>query len=129
MTMTRTEQIKRLLKTRFDMDLVGVAAASALAGEPKGHRPEDLLPGAQSILVFGRALADGAVQSQLRALEDGQKSAQSSYAAYAGDLAPNMLLVNDGFQAVAAVKNTFHFVLFDFNSSSASFACLGDIRR
>lgn len=105
--MSLTEQIKQTLKTRFDMDLVGVAAASALAGEPAGHRPEDLLPGAQSILVFGRALADGAVQSQLRALEDGQKSAQSSYAAYAGDLAPNMLLVNDGFQVCCMLERDY----------------------
>ena len=96
--MTLSDQIKAELKTRYDMDLVGVAAASALSGEPKGHRPEDLLPGARSVIVFGRALADGAVQSQFRAFEDGQMSAQSSYAAYACDLAPNILLVNAGFQ-------------------------------
>ncbi len=96
--MTLSEQIKSTLKTRFDMDLVGIAAASALSGEPDGHRPEDLLPGTKSIIVFGRALADGAVQSQFRSMEDGQKAAQSSYAAYAGDLAPNILMVNDGFQ-------------------------------
>ena len=107
MTMTRTEQIKRLLKTRFDMDLVGVAAASALSGEPKNHRPEDLLPGAKSVLVFGRALADGAVQSQFRALEDGQRSAQSAYAAYAVDLAPNILLVNDGFQLCCLLERDY----------------------
>ena len=89
------------------MDLVGIAPASALAEEPKGHRPKDLLPGAKSILVFGRALADGAVQSQFRALEDGQKSSQSSYAAYAVDLAPNILLVNDGFQICCMLERDY----------------------
>ena len=105
--MTLSEEIKQTLKTRFDMDLVGIAPASALAGEPEGHRPQDLLPGANSIVVFGRALADGAVQSQFRSMEDGQKSAQSSYAAYAGDLAPNILLVNDGFQFCCLLERRF----------------------
>ena len=105
--MTVTEQLKDLLHTRFDMDLVGVAAASALSGEPEGHRPADLLPGAKSILVFGRALADGAVQSQFRAFENGQMAAQSSYAAYAGDLAPNILLVNDGFQLCCLLERDY----------------------
>ena len=105
--MTITEQLRQTLLKRFDMDLVGFAAASALAGEPKGHRPEDILPGAKSILVFGRALADGAVQSQLRALEDGRRASQSSYAAYAVELAPNMLLVNDGFQLCCLLERDY----------------------
>ncbi len=105
--MTQTEQIRDILMTHFDMDLVGFAAASALSGEMRGHRPEDLLPGAKSIIVFGRALADGAVQSQFRALEDGQRSAQSSYAAYAVDLAPNILLVNDGFQLCCLLERDY----------------------
>ncbi len=105
--MTLTEQLRQTLYTRFDMDLVGFAAASALSGEPKGHRPEDLLPGAKSIVVFGRALSDGAVQSQIRSLEDGQRASQSSYAAYAVDLAPNILLVNDGFQLCCLIERDY----------------------
>ena len=105
--MTLSEQLKQTLKTRCDMDLAGIAAASALAGEPVGHRPEDLLPGAKSILVFGRALADGTIQAQFRALEDGRKSAQSSYAAYACDLAPNILLVNEGFQICCMLERDY----------------------
>ncbi|MBO5976772.1 MAG: hypothetical protein J6P94_06320, partial [Oscillospiraceae bacterium] len=61
--MTNSVSIKEYIKTKFDMDLVGIAKASALAVEPAGHRPTDLLPGAKSIIVFGRALADGAVQA------------------------------------------------------------------
>lgn len=105
--MNITEQIKDRLRTVHDMDLVGVAAASALDGEPKGRRPADLLPGAKSVLVFGRALADGAVQAQFRALEEGRLSDQSAYAAYAGDLAPNILLVNEGFELCCWLEKTF----------------------
>ena len=105
--MTITEQIKARLLTVHDMDLAGVAAASALDAEPKGHRPVDLLPGAKSVVVFGRALADGAVQAQLRALEEGRLSDQSAYAAYASDLAPNILLVNAGFELCCWLEETF----------------------
>ena len=105
--MTLTERFRESLRTRHDMDLAGFAAASALSGEPAGHRPEDLLPGAKSVIVFGRALADGAVQSQLRALEDGQRASQSSYAAYACDLAPNILLVNEGFQLCCEIERDY----------------------
>ncbi len=105
--MTLSEQIKHTLKTRYDMDLAGIASAASLANEPAGHRPADLLPGAKSILVFGRALADGAVQSQFRAFEAGKMASQSSYAAYASDLAPNILLVNDGFQICCAIEQKY----------------------
>ncbi len=44
-------------------DLVGIASADRLAGAPAGHRPEDVLPGARSVIVVGfqwiRALVDG----------------------------------------------------------------------
>ena len=59
--MDHSNEIKSRLRTVHDMDLVGIAPASALANEPNGHRPTDLLPGAKSVIVFGRAFADGAV--------------------------------------------------------------------
>ena len=89
------------------MDFVGIAPASALAGEPTGHRPEELLPGAKSIIVFGRAFADGAVQSMFRAFESKFMQALSSYAAYCNDLAPNFLLVNDSFELCCYLEDQF----------------------
>ena len=105
--MTKTEKLRDYIRSEFDLDLVGFAAASALDGEPEGHRPGDLLPGAKSIIVFGRAMADGAVAGMLRALEDKKMAAQSSYAAYAQDLAPNFLLVNDTFNIAAYVEDVY----------------------
>lgn len=105
--MELSNKIKTLIKTKYDMDLVGIAPADALAEEPAGHRPAELLPGAKSIIVFGRSLADGAVQGAFRALESGKMAAQSSYAAYANDLAPNFLLVNAVFNLCCELEDTF----------------------
>lgn len=108
--MTNSVSIKEYIKEKFDMDLVGIAKASALAAEPEGHRPEDLLPGAKSVIVFGRALADGAVQAMFRAREDKKIQAQSSYAAYCDDLAPNFLLINDTFNICSYLEREFDAV-------------------
>ena len=40
---------------------VGVASIDRFDGAPKGHRPEDLLPGANSVVVFGIKLLDSIV--------------------------------------------------------------------
>ncbi len=105
--MELSKSIKEYIVSTFDMDLVGIAPASALSAEPVGHRPEDLLPGAKSIIVFGRALADGAMQAMFRAHEDRMIQAQSSYAAYCDDLAPNFLLVNDTFNISNYIEDKF----------------------
>jgi len=104
--MNLTETVKTYIRTRHDMDLVGVCAAAALDGEPRFHRPADLLPGAKSVIVFGRGFSDGAVQSMFRALEDAQLAAQSSYAAYCDELAPNFLLIGDSFNICCWLEET-----------------------
>ena len=49
--MMRAERFKEYIKKEYDIDYVGIAAAEALSAEPYGHRPEDVLPGAKSIIV------------------------------------------------------------------------------
>ncbi|RLI45163.1 hypothetical protein DRO69_05870 [Candidatus Bathyarchaeota archaeon] len=44
-------------------DLVGVAQADSFIEAPKGHRPEDLLRGAQSVIVMAVHLLDAALES------------------------------------------------------------------
>ena len=90
--MNATEKLKSYILDRCGLDAVGIAPASALADEPEGKRPEDILPGAKSIIVFIRAIPDGAFQAAFRAKEDGNADAFSSYAAYARELTPNMNL-------------------------------------
>ena len=105
--MTFTEQLKLHIKSAFDMDMVGIAAAHALDGEPEGHRPTDLLPGAKCVIVFGRRFVDGAISADFRALEEKKMPAQSSYAAYASDLAPNFLTMNDTNDIAAYIEDNF----------------------
>lgn len=104
--MSREAKLKEFIINR-DIDLVGIAAASALANEPEGHRPEDILPGAKSIVVFARSFADGAVQADFRYHEDKVSPAQSSYAAYASDLAPNFMLINDSNEIALHIEDTY----------------------
>jgi len=105
--MNLTKKLKNYIKNECDMDFVGIASAQALDGEPEGHRPGDLLPGAKCVVVFGRGLADGVVQAGFRALEDKNMPAQSTYAAYGHDLAPNFLLVNDAFNIAQYLEDMF----------------------
>lgn len=38
--------------------LTGVAPVERFAGAPRGHHPQDLLPGAQSVFTFGMRILD-----------------------------------------------------------------------
>ncbi|MDO4734618.1 MAG: hypothetical protein Q4A51_05090, partial [Lachnospiraceae bacterium] len=110
--MMRAERFKEYIKTEYDIDYVGIASADALSGEPYGHRPEDVLPGAKSIIVLCRSIADGVIQARFRSFEGNAPAAYSSYAAFGSNNAANFLLVDvvsnlandieESFDAVAA---------------------------
>lgn len=57
-----TASVKELAH-RLGADLVGVAQADSFMEAPKGHRPEDLLRGAQSVIVMAIHLLDAALES------------------------------------------------------------------
>ena len=101
-----TERLKVFIKKEFDMDYIGVCAASSLAGEPAGRRPEDILPGAKSVIVFGRRLVDGAIQALFRTYENGKAEARATYGAYAAELAPNILMVDATNNIAAYLEDT-----------------------
>ncbi len=105
--MTKTETIKNYILTRCGADAVGIAPASVLSDEPEGKRPEDILPGAKSIIVFLRRIPDGAFQAAFRAKEDGMEDAFSAYAAYARELTPNMSVFFMQFDISEFIENTF----------------------
>ena len=51
-TLLITDQIRRIAEDE-NIAVLGIEAASEMANECPGHRPEDLLPGAQSLICFG----------------------------------------------------------------------------
>ena len=107
--MNATEKLKSYILDRCGLDAVGIAPASALADEPEGKRPEDILPGAKSIIVFIRAIPDGAFQAAFRAKEDGNADAFSSYAAYARELTPNMNLFFMQHRVAQFIERSYGF--------------------
>ena len=46
------DQIRRIAENE-NVSVFGIGAASKMADEQPGHRPNDLLPGAQSLICFG----------------------------------------------------------------------------
>ncbi|MDR2486442.1 MAG: hypothetical protein LBD12_00610 [Clostridiales Family XIII bacterium] len=86
------QTLKAYVRDACGMDLVGIADVQWLADEPEGHRPEDILPGARAVVVFGRRMPEGGVQAAFRAMEDGNHAARTSYNLYCADLAQSFSL-------------------------------------
>ena len=105
--MTRTEAVKRRVCAGSDMDYAGICPSSVLEGEPRGHRPSDLLPNAKSIIVFGRRLISGSVQAKFRQIEDGTKNVSGSYSAHSFVLSLNQLCAKETYEIAQYLENTF----------------------
>ena len=102
-----TQQIKNYLHEDRGMDLVGICPAEALADEPEGYRPTDILFCAKSVIVYGRRLLNGAVQAQFRRLEDGMQFAESIYSTYGLELVPNWTMGVTTFYMADFLENMF----------------------
>ena len=105
--MTRYEAVKNRVLSGSDMDYFGVCPASALSGEPRGRRPVDLLPNAKSIVVFGRRLISGAVQTKFRILENNQGGVLGSYSSHCVVLAVNQLCMKETYDIAQYLENAF----------------------
>ena len=105
--MTKTEAVKNRIFAGSDMDYVGICPSSVLEGEPKGHRPSDLLPNAKSIIVFGRRLINGSVQTKFRFMEDGVGNIVGSYSAHSFVLSINHLCMKQTYDIAQYLENTF----------------------
>ena len=104
--MTPTETIKRYVLEDLGMDAVGIASPEALDDERAGRRPEDILPGAKSVIVFLKHIPDGIFQAAFRAKEDGNADAYSIYAAFGRELTPNMKLFFTGFNLAQYIERS-----------------------
>ncbi len=59
--------------------VLGIGPASALENERPGHRPEDLLTGAQSLICFGLPVPQGVYQAPTHTLETVWRSQNLNY--------------------------------------------------
>jgi Uncharacterized Fe-S protein len=71
-----SEMKKKLndLAVKSEMDYFGVAGVERFAALPEGHRPCDLLPGAKSVIVMGKAITQGPLTAQWNAFHDNRIS-------------------------------------------------------
>ena len=79
------ENLKEELReeaSRYGIDLFGVASAQDLSEAPAGHRPNDVLPGAKSIIILGLKMLDA--QTDLLPLEGDTSSNSPRQAMFGG---------------------------------------------
>jgi len=79
--MSLTQQVKDYAHN-LGMSLVGVAAVDRFDDVPYGRKPEEILPGAKAVLVFGMNTLDGVVSAQIRADEIGNEACRAIYGRY-----------------------------------------------
>jgi epoxyqueuosine reductase QueG len=108
--MSDTSKIKDYILNECLMDIAGVAEAALLMDEPAGYRPTDILPGARSVVVYGKRMPDGGVQAAFRGFEDGNRIAKSGYGAFCADLASNFSLLFQTFQISQFIERHFQEV-------------------
>ncbi len=56
----RKNKTKKFLLSK-GADLVGIASVSRFDGAPDGHKPEDILPGAKTVIVFAKRIPNSVV--------------------------------------------------------------------
>ena len=106
--MSITDEIKRYAIEDLGVDIIGFAPAAVLNNEAKEYRAIDILPGAETIIVFGKRMTDGAIQAAMRKFEDGNTAAESLYSTYAAELCPNMVLFFDTFNLSQYIERSYH---------------------
>jgi epoxyqueuosine reductase QueG len=73
-----TDQIRSIIEDE-DVPVWGVGSASKMASEPPGYRPEDLLPGAQSLICFGIPVPGEVYRMQMHGVETAWRSQNLLY--------------------------------------------------
>ena len=53
-----TREVKRFALEQLGSDLVGIASVDRFEQAPPGHRPDELLPGARSVIVMAGRMLD-----------------------------------------------------------------------
>ena len=72
------EHIRRIVEDEY-IPVFGMGPASEMVDEKPGHRPEDLLPGARSLICFGVPIPQGVYQMPTYGLETAWRSQNLNY--------------------------------------------------
>ena len=72
------DQIRKMAEEE-QIPVLGFGPASEMAGERPGHRPDDLLPGAQSLICFGLPVPQGVYRAPNHTLEAVWRSQNLDY--------------------------------------------------
>ena len=99
--MTLRQQLEAIAHEN-SADYFGVSPASRLKNLPEGHRPNDLLPNAKSVIVLGIRIPQGAVTAHRQAME-GRRNQILSFTAY-GVRKPNDILNTAAFRVTTAIE-------------------------
>jgi epoxyqueuosine reductase QueG len=97
--------LRQLLKdiaTENGADYFGVSPAARLKNLPDGHRPTDLLPNAQSVIVLGMRIPQGVITAHRQAFE-GKRNQIFSFTAY-GVRKINDMLSTAAFRVTTAIE-------------------------
>ncbi len=87
--------VKEILRQKakdWEMDYFGVSSVQRLSNLPAGRRPEDILPDAKSVLVFGKKIPQGPLTAHKQAFE-GKRIQILSFTIYCVNKINNMLNV------------------------------------
>jgi epoxyqueuosine reductase QueG len=60
------EELKAAVLEDLKLDFFGVASVDRFMGAPEGHKPENLLPGAESVIAMGARILEGVRRASLR---------------------------------------------------------------
>ncbi len=79
--MSIKDDLKELCKDQH-INYFGVASVDRFSNMPVGHRPQDLLPGAKSVVVIGVRLTKGVVNAHKRVFKGGPRHMFFSFTRY-----------------------------------------------
>ena len=102
--MNMTQEVKDFV-LKLGMSIVGIASTDRFDNVPEGRKPEEILPGAKSVIVFGLSIPDGVVQAKFRAIESGNKAAESIYGRYGHTTISSIELIGATYALCHFIEN------------------------